>query len=204
MTLLEKTINSLKKNRIASVVFESGNDVLEYLDSIIEDAAIVGVGDSVTLETIGIYDYLKNRNVVYLDKYDKTLGKLEKRELYLKNFNSDYFFSSANAISSDGKIYNMDGNGSRVAPIIYGPKKVLIISGINKIVKDEKDAVLRIKKIAAPRDAKRLEKKTPCSITGECMDCKSVDKICNYFSVIQGQFDDSRIKVIFVKQELGY
>lgn len=204
MTLLEKTVNSLKRNRIESVVFESGDDVLKYLDSVIEDAAIVGVGDSITLQTIGVYSYLANRDVVYLDKYDKALGSLEKKELYLKNFSSDYFLSSANAISSDGKIYNLDGNGSRVAPIIYGPKKVLLICGINKIVEDEREAVLRIKKIAAPQDAKRLKKKTPCSITGECMDCKSLDKICNYFTVIQGQFDSSRIKVLFIKQELGY
>lgn len=204
MTLLEKTINSLKKNRIASVIFESGNDVLEYLDSIIEDTAIVGVGDSVTLETIGIYDYLKNRNIVYLDKYDKTLGKLEKRELYLKNFNSDYFLSSANAISSDGKIYNMDGNGSRVAPIIYGPKKVFLVCGTNKIVETEEQAFERIKAVAAPLDAKRLNKKTPCAITGKCSDCKSPDRICNYYSVIQGQFDGGRISVVFIQEQLGY
>jgi len=204
MIPLEETIKSLKKNRIESVVLESKNEVLEYLDSIIENASVVGVGDSVTLETIGVYDYLKNRNLVYLDKYDKTLSKLEKRELYLKNFDADYFLSSANAISNDGKIYNLDGNGSRVAPIIFGPKKVLIICGINKIVKNEAEAVMRIRKTAAPLDAKRLGKTTPCSITGECMDCKSIHKICNYFTVIQGQFDNSRIKVVFVKQELGY
>lgn len=204
MISLEETIKSLKKNRIESVVLESKNEVLKYLDSIIDNASVVGVGDSVTLETIGVYDYLKNRNLVYLDKYDKTLGKLEKRELYLRNFDADYFLSSANAISSDGKIYNLDGNGSRVAPIIFGPQKVLIICGINKIVKNEAEAVMRIRKTAAPLDVKRLGKTTPCSITGECMDCKSTHKICNYFTVIQGQFDNSRIKVVFVKQELGY
>lgn len=204
MTILEETIKSLKKNRIKSIVFESSNDVLEFLDSKIEDSSVVGLGDSVTLETIGVHDYLKRRNLIYLDKYDRSLNKVAKRELYINNFNSDYFLSSANAISSEGKIYNLDGNGSRVAPIIYGPKKVLIICGINKIVKNEEEAVLRIQKIAAPLDVKRLNRNTPCSITGECMDCKSPNKICNYFTVIQGQFDEARITVIFIKVELGY
>lgn len=203
-TLLEGVVKSLKRNRISSVIFQSGEELLDYLDTLIEDDATVGVGDSITLEVLGVYDYLKKRNVTYHNKYDEALNKEDKKELYLKNFQADYFLSSANAISSDGKIYNMDGNGSRVAPIIYGPKKVLIICGVNKIVKNEKEAVERIRSHAAPLDAKRLAKKTPCAVTGHCADCKSKDKICNYFTVIQGQFDETRIKVIFVNKELGY
>lgn len=204
MTLLEETVRALKRNRISSVVLGSEEDVMIYLDLEIEDHAVVGVGDSMTLDALGIYDYLRERNLVYLDKYDPSLSKEDKRELYLKNFTADYFLSGVNAISTEGKIYNMDGNGSRVAPIIYGPKKVLLVCGINKIVRSEEDAIQRIRTIAAPLDAKRLNKKTPCTVTGECMDCKSPQKICNYFTAIQGQFDESRIKVLFVKEELGY
>jgi len=204
MTLLEETILALKRNHIASAVFQSGEEALAYLDLEIEDTAVVGVGDSMTLETLGVYDYLRGRNLTYLDKYDASLSKQDKRELYLKNFTADYFLSGVNAISTEGKIYNMDGNGSRVAPIIYGPKKVLLVCGINKIVCSEEDAIQRIRTIAAPLDAKRLNKKTPCAVTGKCMDCKSPQKICNYFTAIQGQFDESRIKVLFVKEELGY
>lgn len=204
MTLLEETILALKRNHIASAVFQSGKEVITYLDLHIEDHAVVGVGDSMTLETLGVYDYLRGRNLTYLDKYDASLSKEDKRELYLKNFTVDYFLSSVNAISAEGKIYNMDGNGSRVAPIIYGPKKVLLVCGINKIVRNEEEAIQRIRKIAAPLDVKRLNKRTPCAVTGVCMDCKSPQKICNYFTAIQGQLDESRIKVLFVKEELGY
>lgn len=91
-----------------------------------------------------------------------------------------------------------------MAPIIYGPRQVLIICGTNNIVENDEEAVGRIRKISAPLDAKRLGKKAPCSITGKCEDSKSMDKICNYFTIIQGQFDEERIKVIFIKQELGY
>ncbi|MCI1682080.1 MAG: lactate utilization protein [Bacteroides sp.] len=201
---MEKTIRALKRNRISADVLKSREEVITYLENLIEDAAVVGVGDSMTLDTLGVYDYLRGRNLAYLNKYDPSLSKQEKRELYLKNFTADYFLSGVNAISTEGKIYNMDGNGSRVAPIIYGPKCVLLICGINKIVESEEEAIRRIREVAAPLDAKRLNKKTPCAMKGKCMDCKSPQKICNYFTVIQGQFDEARIRVLFVEEELGY
>jgi len=202
--LLDITIKNLKKNRIESIVMQSSEELIKFMDSQIADSSVVGVGDSVTLETTGIYEYLRGRNLFFLDKYNNALSREDKRALYLKNFDADYFLCSANAISSQGKIYNMDGNGSRVAPVIYGPKKVFIVCGINKIVEDEPRAIERIKKNAAPIDAKRLGKKTPCAITGQCEDCKSPDKICNYLTVIQGQFDKNRIKVIFINENLGF
>lgn len=201
---LQKTIQNLGRNNIDGVSLNSSADLLGFLDCQIPDGAVVGVGDSITLESCGVYQYLRNRNLVFLDKYSKDLSRLQKRELYLKNFDADFFLSSVNAISSEGKIYNLDGNGSRVAPMIYGPKKVLLICGINKIVETEEQAFERIRTIAAPLDAKRLQKKTPCSITGKCSDCKSPDKICNYHTIIQGQFDRERIKVVFINEELGY
>jgi hypothetical protein len=201
---LQKTIISLKRNNIKGTVLPSRNDLLTFLDRQISDGAVVGVGDSMTLESCGVYDYLRNRNLVFLDKYSETLSRSQKRELYLKNFDADFFLSSANAISAEGKIYNLDGNGSRVAPIIYGPRKVFLVCGINKIVASEEKAFERIKQIAAPLDAKRLQKKTPCSITGKCSDCHSPDRICNYHSIIQGQFDADRISVIFIEEQLGY
>ena len=204
MAQLETTIKNLKKNRIDSIVLDSAKELLEFLDSQITDGSTVGVGDSMTLESTGVYEYLRDRKIKFLDKYRKNISREEKRAIYLKNFDSDYFLCSANAISSDGKIYNLDGNGSRVAPVIYGPKHVLIISGVNKIVEGHDRAMDRIRNIAAPLDAKRLGKATPCTVTGKCEDCKSPDKICNYWTVIQGQFNENRIKVIIIKDNLGY
>lgn len=202
--IVERCIAGLRRNRIGAEFFSSKEDIVRYLDSVILDSSVVGVGDSMTLEALGLYDYLRKRSLVFLDKYSPLLTKEEKRELYIRNFSADFFLSSANAITTDGKIYNLDGNGSRVAPMIYGPSQVFIISGINKIVESDQDAVDRIKGIAAPLDAKRLGKKTPCSVTGRCCDCKSPQRICNYYTIIQGQFNDNRIKVLLADDILGY
>jgi hypothetical protein len=204
MVDLQRTIANLARNNIKSFVLDSRNDILTFLDSQIPDGVVVGVGDSVTLDVCGVYKYLRGRNLKFLDKYLPSLSSAQKKELYLQNFNADFFISSANAVSSEGKIYNLDGNGSRVAPIIYGPKKVFLVCGINKIVDSEETAFDRIRLVAAPLDAKRLQKKTPCSVTGRCSDCHSPDRICNYYSIVQGQFDGERISVVFIREQLGY
>ena len=204
MADLQLTISNLAKNNIQSFVLENRNDLLPFFETQFADGAVVGVGDSVTLEVCGVYEYLRNRNLRFLDKYQPLLSREQKREIYLQNFNADFFLSSVNAISSEGKIYNLDGNGSRVAPIIYGPKKVFLVCGTNKIVETEEQAFERIKAVAAPLDAKRLNRKTPCAITGKCSDCHSPDRICNYYSIIQGQFDGGRICVVFIQEQLGY
>ncbi len=198
------TVSAFKKNRINVKFMNNDIELLKYLDCSIKSASVVGVGDSMTLEELGVYDYLRNRDVIFLDKYDEKLNKDQKNKLYIKNFSSDVFLSSANAVTRDGKIVNLDGNGSRVAPIIYGPKKVIIVCGTNKLVDDYKAAMDRVRMHAAPLDAKRLGKNTPCVITGKCVECKSTDKICNYLTVVQGQFDSDRIELIFVKGSFGY
>lgn len=204
MTLIEELIVNFSKNRIKLSYFENTEIFYKYIDNLIKPKQTVGVGDSVSFEEIGLYDYLRNLDINFLDKYNKDLTKEEKKALYINNFSSDIFFSGINALSSEGKIYNLDGNGSRVAPIIYGPKKIILVCGINKLVKSEKEALDRIKLKAAPLDAVRLNKKTPCVKTKICMDCKSPDKICNYMTVIQGQFDPDRIEILLINRELGY
>jgi len=204
MDIIEKTIHNLKRNKIKSRLFISAENVIDSLETLINNGSKVGVGDSVTLETLGIYNYLRSRNILFLDKYDPSLQKEQKKDLYIQNFSADFFIASANAITSTGKIYHLDGNGSRVAPMIYGPKKVILICGVNKIVATDADAINRIEETAAPLDAKRLEKNTPCVRTGKCAHCKSIDKICNYYTIIQGQFDANRIEVWFVQGEYGY
>lgn len=151
-----------------------------------------------------IFHFEKLNYAIFSDKYEEKLNKDQKKELYIKNFSSDVFLSSANAVTRDGKIVNLDGNGSRVAPIIYGPKKVIIVCGTNKLVDDYEAAMDRIRMHVAPLDAKRLGKNTPCVITGKCVECKSTDKICNYLTIVQGQFDSDRIELIFVKGSFGY
>lgn len=204
MSYIEVLKKNFNNNNIKLHFFEKEDELYSYISKKLGDDKLIGVGDSMTLEELGLYDYLRKANVTFLDKYDATLSKQDKKNLYLRNFSSDIFFSSANAISYEGKIYNLDGNGSRVAPIIYGPKKVFIICGINKLVKNEEEAFKRIKEVAAPLDAIRLNKKTPCTVTKSCVNCKSKDKICNYMTIIGGQFDSERIELLVINKKLGY
>lgn len=204
MKILEEAKLNFKKNNIKLNFFENTKDFYEYINNFIKPNSVVGVGDSVSFEELDFYDYLRNSHINFLDKYSKDLTKEQKKALYIQNFNADIFFSGVNALSSEGKIYNLDGNGSRVAPIIYGPKKVFLVCGVNKLVRTEKEAFERIKAKAAPLDAIRLNKKTPCVKTKVCMECKSPDKICNYMTIIQGQFDPERIEILVINKEMGY
>lgn len=201
---INRVIKNFKKNQITVTLLRDGNELIDFLKSHIPANSIVGVGDSVTLETTGVYSMLRDGTYKFLDKYDKRLTKEEKQEIYIKNFSADFFLSSVNAISANGCVFNIDGNGSRVAPIIYGPKKVYLITGINKIVEDEESAIERMRSIAAPLDNIRCGKNNPCVKAGHCVDCKSKTKICNYFTKIQGQFDSQRIELILLDGEYGY
>ncbi len=199
-----KTISSLSRNRIKARYFPSQETLLTCIKERLTSEMTVGVGDSKTLEDLGVYSLLRQSEVNFLDKYADNISREKKRDLYIKNFAADLFFSGINALSTDGKIYNLDGNGSRVAPIIYGPSKVFLICGTNKIVTSEDEAFNRVRNIAAPIDAKRLGKRTPCVRSGKCMDCKAEDRICNYFTIIQGQFDSERITVFIVDGDYGF
>ena len=204
MDLIETAIRNLKRNRISAGLIASAEDFLAYIDTHLFPGCVAGTGDSVSLEQLGLHGHLRNRDVLFLDKYARGISPEEKRQIYLRNFGCDVFFSGINALSGTGEIFNLDGNGSRVAPVIYGPKKVFLVCGRNKITATAEEAIRRIKTTAAPKDAKRLGKNTPCVHTGTCIDCKSPDKICNYLTVIRGQFDEHRIEVIIIDRDLGY
>lgn len=201
---IDKTIKNFKRNNITVTLLDNPEELVDFIKKNIPVDSTVGVGDSVTLESTGIYDLLRSGNYCFLDKYNKKLTKDEKRNIYINNFNADFFLSGVNAISENGCIFNIDGNGSRVAPMLYGPRKVYLISGINKIVEDESAALERMRKIAAPLDNRRCGKENPCVKVGHYVDCKSKNKICNYFTKIQGQFDAERIELILLNGEYGY
>lgn len=201
---IELLIKNFKRNRITATLLNSEAEFTKYLINNIPANSTVGVGDSMTLEKLGVYDFLRSGSFHFLNKYKEGLSRDEKRAIYLKNFDADIFLSGVNAISTEGKIYNLDGNGSRAAPIIYGPRKVILVSGTNKIVENEAAALERIKRVAAPLDNIRLGKSNPCVKKGYCTDCHSKTKICNYHTVIQGQFDENRIELVLLRGEYGY
>lgn len=201
---LKTAMESLKKHRIGAYLAADKEELFTLLNTFIPDHTTVGCGDSVTLEELGVLDALRKRDLVFLDKYEPSLTKEEKRELYQKNFFADTFITGTNAVTMDGKLFNIDGNGSRVAPMLYGPDQVLVVVGTNKLVKDTEEAIKRTRQIAATLDAKRLNKGTPCTTLDRCIDCSHKNRICNDFVLIAGQFTEERIKVIFVDGEYGY
>jgi len=183
---------------------ESSEELIKLLAVLINNGEKVGCGDSVTLEETGVFKFLRNGCFTFYDKYQSGLTSDEKRVLYLKNFDADTFITGTNAITVDGQLFNIDGNGSRVAPVIYGPKQVIIVVGTNKLVDTVEDAVYRTRQISAPLDAKRLNKDTPCVKLGKCVNCRHKQRICNDFVLISGQFIKNRIKVIFINGNYGY
>jgi hypothetical protein len=203
-TKIEQVISNLNRNNMAGYFVSNHTELLDLLTILIKEDSVVGCGDSVTLEETGVFDFLRKGKFNFLDKFKPTLSKDEKQQIYLKNFTTDTFITGTNAITLDGKIFNIDGNGSRVAPMLYGPKQVIVVVGINKLTDDVESAIKRTRQIAAPMDAKRLGKATPCVSIERCIDCKSKERICNDFVLIAGQFIKDRIKVIIMNEDLGY
>jgi hypothetical protein len=199
-----KVISNLNKNNMAGYFVDSRTELFALLSSLIAADSTVGCGDSVTLEETGVFEFLRRGNYTFLDKFNPTLSREEKNKLYLENFSVDTFITGSNAITMDGKIFNIDGNGSRVAPMLYGPKQVIVVVGVNKLTADAESAIKRTRQIAAPMDAKRLGKSTPCTSLNRCIDCSHKQRICNDFVLITGQFIKDRIKVILVNEKLGY
>lgn len=201
---VEKVVNGLEKHNMKGIFVKDEKELIETLKEFIREDSVVGVGDSITLLETGVLDFLRRGNYIFLDKYRDGITSEEKRQIYVQNLSADTFLCSTNALTEEGELYNIDGNGSRVAPMIFGPKQVIIVAGINKLVKNIEEAERRVRNYAAPIDAKRLGKDTPCTKLGHCVDCKSPNRICNDFVTITGQFIKDRIKVIIVAKPLGY
>jgi len=201
---IDRTIKNLRKRNMEGFFVKDKSELMMILKGLIDEKSTVGVGDSMTLFETGVIDFLRKGNYVFLDKYRDGITSEDKKEIYLQNFSTNTFMCSTNALTEEGELYNIDGNGSRVAPMLYGPKQVILVTGINKIVKDIEEAEKRVRNYAAPIDAKRLNKDTPCTTLGYCVDCKSPNRICNDFTIIRGQFIKNRIKAIIVGEQLGY
>lgn len=201
---ISKTIYNLQKNNMAGYYAEDKKELLSVIAALVHKGETVGCGDSVTLEETGVFEYLRSGDFKFNDKHQLNLTTEEKRDIYLKNFDADTFVTGTNAVTTDGQLFNIDGNGSRVAPMIYGPKQVIVVAGVNKLVDTVKDAVCRARQIAAPLDAKRLHKNTPCVKLGKCVNCKHEQRICNNFILISRQSSKDRIKLILINENHGY
>ena len=214
--LAQRCLDGLARNNIPGFYCPDTESACAKVLELIPPDVSVGFGDSVTLFQTGIiaglekrknnlllHPFYHNNSVVY---YPETRGEVAKKGKEI--LNADYYLTGANAITIDGKIVNTDGLGNRVASIIFGPRRVIVVAGINKIVLDLGQALQRIKTVAAPLNAQRHHLKhgrspTPCSTTGICIDCHSPSRICNYTVIVEHQ-PSQRIQVVLVGQRLGY
>ena len=151
---IQKTIQNLQRNNMAGYYVEDETELTALLKKLIPEGSSVGCGDSVTLEQTGVFDFLRTENYVFYDKHRPGLSSEEKRSIYLQNFGADTFITGTNAITQDGKLFNIDGNGSRVAPMLYGPEQVIVVAGKNKITETVEGAIqrARIKVILVDQD----------------------------------------------------
>ena len=200
---VERTIQALKKNNFEALYVPDSKAALEEVMKRIPDGATVGVGGSVTLAQIGLIDALKNRKVQFIWPQQQAKSDEERLELFRKCFSTDVFLSSTNAVTEDGRLYNVDATGNRAGAMFIGPKKMIIICGVNKIVKDLEAAEKRVREWTAPQNAKRLGKKTPCVETGVCADCSSPDRICNIYVTLAKKPARAEVVVIMVGENLG-
>ena len=193
----EEIIKKLKMRGMNGIYCRSKEDAKKYVLDMIEDGASVAWGGSESLKETGILD------AVMADK-ERLVTDEQKRELKGKIAMCDYFLMSTNAITLDGELVNIDGAGSRLSYLIYGPEKVIIVAGMNKVSTDVEDAVKRVRNIASPPNAIRLSCDTPCAKYGRCMNCISDDSICCQVVVTRRSRIINRINVILVGEELGY
>jgi L-lactate utilization protein LutB len=169
------------------------------------DVKTIAFGGSMTVVACGVYEALKSSpGLTVIDTYDRTVSPQEGLSRRRQGLTADLFVTGTNAITETGMLVNLDMLGNRVASLTFGPKNVIVLVGRNKIVDDFEEAMFRIKNYAAPVNAARLDKKTPCVKTGYCDDCKSPDRICNTWTITEKSYPKGRIKVVLIDEDLGF
>lgn len=200
---VERTLKALRKNNFDAQYVPNASDAVRKIFEMIPEGAVVGVGGSMTLNQIGFFQEAGTRGTKVLNPPTLQLSPEEFVQLRRQVLNADVFLASSNAVTEDGKLYNIDGTGNRVAAMTFGPKKVILVCGINKIVKDIEEARRRATEWAAPMNARRLNLKTPCAETGACADCSSPQRICNVYAALVKKPSRTDITVLLVGEPLG-
>ena len=215
MARVEKTIENLKRNRMDAYYCDTKAEACELVKTLINKGDVISSGGSVTLKQTGVYDIITSTDYNYLDRSAPGLTREQVEEVYRKTFCADAYFTSTNALTENGELYNVDGNSNRVAAILYGPKSVVVVCGVNKLVKNINEAINRVKTIAAPQNTVRLNCDTYCAQKGKCVSlnnenaelctgCHSDGRVCCNYVVCAQQRHVGRIKVIIIGEEYGY
>ena len=198
--LSQKVIKGLESRNMKGFYAHNKEEALDIALSLIPEGSSIGMGGCMSAIEIGLVDALKEGNYNFIDRDNME----DKRAAALMSYDADVFLASANAMTEDGILVNIDGNANRVSAIAFGPKKVVVIAGMNKVCKDLDGAMKRARNVAAPVNAQRFGLSTPCAKTGSCMDCKSPDTICCQFLITRFSRHTDRIFVILVDDNLGF
>ncbi len=199
---MERTADALRKNNMEATCVKTAQDVVPVVRSLLHPGDVVSNGGSVSLAETGVMDLMRSGEYRFLDR--EGLSGDELGRVYRDAFSADAYFASANAVTDAGEIFNVDGNGNRVAAIAFGPKKVILVVGCNKLVADLHEAETRLETLAAPANTKRLSCATPCRETGVCAHCHSPARVCCTYTVQRFQRQKGRIHVILVAEPLGF
>jgi len=199
---IQKTLAALEKNGFQTFLVPTRAEALDKVLSLIPSDADVGIGGSVTLREINLIEALTARGNTVFQHWlqpEENVTTIMRKQL-----NSEVFLASSNAVTEDGKLVNIDKAGNRVAAMIFGPKRVILIIGINKIVKDLNEGIRRARNVAAPMNARRRGDKTPCATTGVCTDCETSDRICRVITIMEKKPSRTDVTVILVGEDVGF
>ena len=198
----ESVVRSLNSRFFDAYYCDSSDEARALALSLIPKGASIGFGGSASIAQIGLLDALRAKDYNLIDR--DSVPPSERGAIMRKALTADVFLTGTNALTEDGQLFNIDGNGNRVAAMIYGPESVIVIAGINKIVKDIDAAISRARNLAAPTNAQRFDIDTPCKKTGVCSDCLTEGCICSHMVITRKSNIKNRIKVILVNENLGF
>lgn len=196
-------VDHLQKRHFEAYYCDNASEAKQKVLELIPDGSVVGWGGSMTNIQVGLLDAVRQGNYTVIDR-DQCKTPEEKTHAMHQCFSADYFLTGANAISIDGQIVNIDGFGNRVAALIYGPKHVIVLAGMNKVTDTLEQAMIRARTIAAPMNQQRFQGKTPCTQNCICSDCCSEECICNQFVITRNCRPAKRIKIILIGESLGF
>lgn len=199
----ETIIKNLKKRNMEGFYFDSAAACTEAILADIPKGSVIGWGGSESIKECGLLEAIQRDDYELIDRSAARTPE-ESRQIYAKTVLADYYLMSTNAITTDGELINIDGNGNRAACLIQGPSHVIIVAGMNKVVTDVPSGVSRVRNIASPANAIRLERNLPCAASGVCHDCLSPECFCNQIVVTRRSMHSGRIRVYLVGEELGY
>jgi hypothetical protein len=201
-----RVIENLKRRNISALYCRTCKEAISEIRKLIPEGSTVALGGSVSIIQSGLLDVLRSMKINLLDRYRMGITNEEVEEILRQGLGADVLLMSSNAVTADGKLVNEDGRGNRVAGLIFGPKKVIVLVGVNKIVPTVVDGIARIKNIAAPLNCIRLGADTPCARTGFCDDdnCHAPARVCSQITITESSRTKGRITVVLVGEELGY